>query len=125
MCVCFSLSNLLAVVTRFLEGQPEGRKVMEKAGGMRTSAKSMFDFLDTLIQMLGPDSDFLEEILNQAGTRMKHMGVTAAFFNHGAPLEAILYSLEKNMKRELTKEERGALDEVYNALSGVIRASLK
>ena len=68
--------------------------------------------------MLGPDKEFIEEMLSNIGKRHKKMGVNPSFFPFMC--QALLFSLEKYLSRSLTDKEREAWEEVFDAISGEI-----
>ena len=47
---------------------------------MQTHADGIAHLLDSLLQMLGSDDEFWEEILAQVGDRHTKMGVSTSFF---------------------------------------------
>jgi hemoglobin-like flavoprotein len=66
----------------------------------------------------GPDVEFIEEILGQVGARHAKMKLNVSFFPYLG--NALLWSLEKSIKEDLTAEHRESWEEVYEAISGEI-----
>ena len=73
--------------------------------------------------MVGPDQEFLQEILWQVGNRHKKMGVKAAFFPYMG--ESLVDSLEKVLGDSFTEAQKDAWNELYDIISGeIIKAIL-
>jgi hemoglobin-like flavoprotein len=68
--------------------------------------------------VLGPDSEFMAEILEGVGKRHKAMGVNPSFFPFMG--QALIFALEKYLEAELTEEQRNAWEEVYECISNEI-----
>eukprot|EP00977_Amphora_coffeiformis_P012654 scaffold3189_cov166-Amphora_coffeaeformis.AAC.10 len=56
--------------------------------------------------MMGPDAEFMEDILYQVGMRHKKMGVKAAFFPYMG--DSIISCLEKTLGGAFTETHRDA-----------------
>eukprot|EP00523_Entomoneis_sp_CCMP467_P017105 CAMPEP_0168786768 /NCGR_PEP_ID=MMETSP0725-20121227/11448_1 /TAXON_ID=265536 /ORGANISM="Amphiprora sp., Strain CCMP467" /LENGTH=154 /DNA_ID=CAMNT_0008836939 /DNA_START=18 /DNA_END=482 /DNA_ORIENTATION=+ len=85
---------------------------------MEIHAKAFPRLIDSIIQMLGPDVEFVEEILGQVGDRHRAMNVNPSFFPFMG--KALLVALEDSLRRKLTDEEREAWEEVYDEIANVI-----
>ena len=81
-------------------------------------AKAFAGVFDSVFQMLGPDQEFIEEMLKQIGKRHKAMGVNASFFPF--MVHALTDSMEEFMARKLTDQERDAWEHVFDVISGEI-----
>ena len=68
--------------------------------------------------MMGPDDEFMEEILYQVGIPHKKMDVKAAFFPYMG--DSIISCLEKTLGAAFTETHRDAWNVVYDAISGEI-----
>lgn len=97
-----------------------------KAGAKNTAihARTVVSMFDSVLQMLGPDTDLVEEILSQVGQRHKDLGVTPAFFPvmGTALIDALASTLGEN---SFQKDHREAWEEVYTELSGEIVKSMR
>ena len=91
---------------------------------MRQYGSKCYEMVDSLIQTLGPDPEFMQDIWAKVGTRLHQMGVKASFFHEKAPLHAMVYALQQSLKRQLTIHERNSLEEVYGAMASVMRKKL-
>ena len=85
---------------------------------MEKHADGIVHLLDSVLQMLGPDADFVNEILESVGTRHARMGVNVAFFPFLG--QSLVWGLAKVLGDEMTDESKEAWDEVYDAISGEI-----
>ena len=73
--------------------------------------------------MLGPDMDFVEEILGQVGKRHAKMGVNAAFFPFLG--EGLIWALDQTIGEKMTDDTKEAWNEVYDSISEeIIKAIL-
>ena len=93
----------------------------EEEGLARTAvhANGIVKLFDSVLQMLGPDTEFIEEILAQVGRRHKVMGINPAFFPYMG--QALVAQLETVLGADvLTKEHRQAWEEVFDEISGEI-----
>lgn len=115
----------MVAVKRLFEIQPRAKKVFGFDKGdangwahVNVHAKAFGGLFDSVFQMLGPDTEFMAEILEQVGKRHKAMGVNPSFFPFMG--QALIYSLEKSLGQELTKEQRNAWEDVYDAISNEI-----
>ncbi|KAL7557049.1 hypothetical protein ACA910_003949 [Epithemia clementina (nom. ined.)] len=97
-------------------GYKENDQVSRERAGMH--GKLFASVFDSIFQMLGPDTEFMEEILYQVGTRHKVMGIRPEFFPFMG--EALLYAIEMALERRLTRMEVNAWKEVYGAISSEI-----
>mmetsp|Transcript_1052 Transcript_1052/g.1393 ORF Transcript_1052/g.1393 Transcript_1052/m.1393 type:complete len:154 (+) Transcript_1052:193-654(+) len=115
----------MVAVARLFVLQPRAKQVFGfdkgDAYGWEHAAihgKAFAGFFDSIFQMLGPDLEFIEEILEQLGKRHKKMGVNPSFFPFMG--QAVIYSLEQYLKKELTKEQREAWEIVFEGISDEI-----
>lgn len=120
----FSLFGMLTL-KRLFKIQPEAKSVFgfekgEDHGMAQTSihARALADLFDSVFQMLGPDDEFMAEILEQVGKRHKSRGVSPSLFPFMG--QALVATLEEYVGRKLTHEENIAWDNVYEALSDEI-----
>ncbi|KAL7562545.1 hypothetical protein ACA910_015429 [Epithemia clementina (nom. ined.)] len=112
-------------VKRLFELQPRAKQVFgydksEEEGKAHADvhARAFAGVFDSVFQMLGPDQEFIEEMLAQIGKRHKKMGVNPSFFPYMG--QALMYSLEKYLLRKLSDRETEAWEEVFDAISGEI-----
>jgi len=82
---------------------------------MKTHADGIVALLDSILQMLGPDIEFIEEVLGQVGERHAKMQVNASFFPFLG--QSLIWSLEQKLGDDFTEEQRHAWEEVYEAIS--------
>ncbi|KAL7565586.1 hypothetical protein ACA910_014298 [Epithemia clementina (nom. ined.)] len=75
-------------------------------------------FMDSFIQMLGPDVEFIEDIFEQVGKRHKDMNVKPSFFAFMG--KALILTVEEYLKRPLTTAKQDAWEEVYDEISMVM-----
>lgn len=85
---------------------------------MQIHAKAFPGLIDSIIQMLGPDVEFIVEILEQVGQRHKAMGVNPSFFPFLG--KALIVCLEESLGRKMSDMEKEAWEEVYEEISNVI-----
>ena len=110
---------------RLFEIQPRAKQVFgfdkgEGDGQARADvhARAFVGVFDSVLQMLGPDQEFFEEMLKQIGKRHKAMGVNASFVLFMG--HALIDSMEEFMVRKLTDQEREAWEHVFDVISGEI-----
>jgi hemoglobin-like flavoprotein len=108
----FVLQPRAKVVFGYDKGEEEGKK------SASVHAKAFAGLFDSVFQMLGPDIEFIEDILKQVGTRHKAMGVNPSFFPFMG--QALMHALEQFLGKELTNEQRDAWEEVYDSISNEI-----
>lgn len=90
---------------------------------MKQHADGIVHLLDSILQMLGPDVEFIEEILRQVGVRHAKMGVNVCFFPFLG--DSLVWALEQTLGNEMTDERREAWNLVYDAISEeIIKAIL-
>lgn len=106
------------LINKFVELQPRAMTFYQTEEMMLKHADGIVNLLDSVLQMLGPDVDFIEEILAQVGTRHAKMGVNVAFFPFLG--ESLIWSLTETIGDEMTPEHKTAWEEVYDAISGEI-----
>lgn len=108
--------------TKTVFGFDESKEVGQ--AHMEVHAKAFPKLLDSILQMLGPDVEFIEEILAQVGERHRSMKVNPSFFPFMG--KALLCTLEEFMNRQLNEQERAAWEEIYEEISNeIIKAILK
>lgn len=102
-----------------MELQPRAKKFYQTEEMMQKHTDGIVNLFDSILQMLGPDTEFIQEILGQIGVRHAKMGVPVAFFPFlGISLvEALETAIGKD---EFTEEHKEAWNEVYDAISGEI-----
>jgi len=108
----FEMEPRTKAVFGYDKSEEEGRAHME------IHARAFPGLLDSVIQMLGPDVEFIEEILSQVGERHRAMKVNPSYFPFLG--KALLETLEESMQRKLSENERMAWEEVYDEISNVI-----
>mmetsp|Transcript_14859 Transcript_14859/g.41046 ORF Transcript_14859/g.41046 Transcript_14859/m.41046 type:complete len:154 (+) Transcript_14859:54-515(+) len=108
----FQLEPRTKSVFGYDKSEEEGRAHME------IHAKAFPGLIDSVIQMLGPDVEFIQEILSQVGERHRAMKVNPSFFPFMG--KALLSTLEDAMGRQLNTDERAAWEEVYEEISAII-----
>lgn len=79
-------------------------------------ASYMIQMIDTAINMLGPDSELLSEIMEDLGHKHKTYGVSSDMF----PLmgEALLFTLKQTLGSKFGEKEFEAVRETYRELAG-------
>ena len=85
---------------------------------MQKHARGIVNLFDSVLQMLGPDLEFIEEILHQVGLRHAKMGVKSSYFPHLG--ESLIWALKQTIGDELTPENEEAWEQTYDAISGEI-----
>ncbi|KAL7569449.1 hypothetical protein ACA910_009632 [Epithemia clementina (nom. ined.)] len=115
----------MVALERLFVLQPRAKKVFgyeegEKIGNGRANvhASAFAGLFDSIFQMLGPDVEFIEDILQQVGRKHKTMGVSPSFFPFMG--QALIHTLEQYLGKDLTMEQRTAWEEVYDAISNEI-----
>ena len=75
--------------------------------------------------MLGPDMEFLEEILEQVGGRHAKMGVSVSFFPYLG--QALQWALVQTIgEDQMSDDHREAWDDVYDLISNdIVKSILK
>ena len=124
-CKDFDKEFGMVCLQRLFELQPRAKKVFgydkgeaEGASHAAVHANAFAGVFDSVFQMLGPDIEFLEEILSGVGRRHKVMGVNPSYFPFMG--QALLFALEKFLDRKLKPECIEAWEEVYDAISNEI-----
>ena len=120
----------MTVLEKMFELQPRAKKVFgfdksEEEGQKHAEihGKAFGKLLDSIFQMLGPDTEFIEEILTQVGKRHKVMGVNPSFFPFLG--QALIFALEtKYLEKPLTDDQREAWEEVFEAISNDITKAI-
>mmetsp|Transcript_7579 Transcript_7579/g.9906 ORF Transcript_7579/g.9906 Transcript_7579/m.9906 type:complete len:153 (+) Transcript_7579:63-521(+) len=108
----FELQPRAKIVFGYDKGEEEGRKHAS------VHAKAFAGLFDSVFQMLGPDVDFIQDILKQVGIRHKAMGVSPSFFPFMG--QALMHAMETFLGKKLNDEQQGAWEEVYDAISNEI-----
>mmetsp|Transcript_10162 Transcript_10162/g.22367 ORF Transcript_10162/g.22367 Transcript_10162/m.22367 type:complete len:224 (-) Transcript_10162:99-770(-) len=70
---------------------------------------------DSIFQTLGPDQEFVEEVIQTVGRKHRVMGICPTYFD--AMGEACVHTVSLLLERDMTEEEIEAWVEVYGALS--------
>lgn len=107
-----------AMIDKFVELQPRSKQFYGSDDLMQKHADGIVNLLDSILQMLGPDTEFIEEILAQVGARHAKMGVNVAFFPFLG--QALTWALEQRIGTDdvtWTPEHKEAWEEVYDAIS--------
>lgn len=109
--------------SRLFTIHPESKEVFIGRDGVDVGraelhAKAFWRLFDSVFLLLGPDMEFMEEILVQVGQRHRAMGVKPSLFPYMG--EAVIYSIEKILKEPLSPKQRDAWDEVYECISNEI-----
>ncbi|KAL7569411.1 hypothetical protein ACA910_009598 [Epithemia clementina (nom. ined.)] len=115
----------MVALERMFELQPRAKKVFgydkgDDVGKAHASihATAFAGLFDSVFQMLGPDLEFIEDILQQVGRKHKKMGVNPSFFPFMG--QALIFAVEKYLGKQLTTEQRVAWEEVYDSISNEI-----
>ncbi|KAL7569419.1 hypothetical protein ACA910_009605 [Epithemia clementina (nom. ined.)] len=115
----------IVALERLFELQPRAKKVFgydqgEEIGKSHASvhATAFAGLFDAVFQMLGPDLEFIQDILRQVGRRHRSMGVSPSFFPFMG--EALIYAVESYLGKQLSEEQRIAWEEVYDSISNEI-----
>ena len=82
---------------------------------MQKHTDGIVHLLDSILQMLGPDVEFIEEILSQIGARHAKMGVSPSFFPFLG--QAFIWAMVQTLGDEMTPEHQEAWEQVYDAIS--------
>lgn len=90
---------------------------------MAKHAEGIVHLFDSILQMLGPDLEFIEEILGQVGSRHVTMGVNPSLFPFLG--NALIWAIQNDIGDDMTDEHIEAWEEVYDAISGdIVKAIL-
>lgn len=108
------LASILLICLSFVELQPRAKKFYKSEEMMQKHTDGIVHLLDSILQMLGPDVEFIEEILGQIGSRHAKMGVSPSFFPFLG--QAFIWAMEKTLG-EMTDEQKESWEEVYDAIS--------
>ena len=119
----------MVALRRMFELQPRAKRIFgyeqsEAIGEAHASvhAGAFAGIFDSVFQLLGPDIEFIEEILRPLGQRHKAMGVNPSFFPFMG--QAVIYAMEQYLGKTLTNDERDAWEEVFDAISNEIVKSI-
>jgi nitric oxide dioxygenase len=82
----------------------------------------MIHMFDAAFNMLGPDTETLDEILTDIAKRHIVYGVKPHYFPFMG--QAVVYALNETIGKHMTPEVTEASVEVYDALSGDIMKSI-
>jgi hemoglobin-like flavoprotein len=93
-----------------------------KDSGNLIHAVRMIDTFDAALNMLGPDTETLNEVLTDLGKRHIKYGVLPHFFPFMG--QAVVYALKEFIEDSMTPEVTEAWIEVYDELSGTIMKSI-
>lgn len=111
-------SSASSLLTNFVDLQPRSKNSYQGEEMMQTHADGIVHLLDSVLQILGPDVEFIEEILAQVGRRHAKMGVNVAFFPFLG--QSLTWALENIIGDEMMSDHKEAWNEVYDAISGEI-----
>ena len=106
------------LIDKFIELQPRSKSFYKGEEMMNKHADGIVHLLDSILQMLGPDVEFIQEILSQVGKRHAKMGVKAAFFPFLG--QSLVWALKETVGDSLTDEHKEAWNEVYDSISSEI-----
>lgn len=95
---------------------------MKKSARFLKHAAYMIQMLDRALNMLGPDSELLGEILCDLGKKHARMGVTADMFPYMG--EALLATLRETLSTDFTPAVEAAWKQVYQVLADGIVSSM-
>lgn len=90
--------------------------------GVLVHAARIMHMLDCVISLLGPDTDTLDEVLNQVGERHKKQGVKKEHF--AVLIQAICTSLKDIIGDEWSKDNQTAWEDILGDMAEVITASM-
>lgn len=110
------------LIDRFVELQPRAKKFYKDETMMQKHSDGIVHLFDSILQMLGPDTEFIEEILGQIGGRHAKMGVSAAFFPFLG--QSLVWALGETIGEGMTEDHKEAWNEVYDAISEQIVKSI-
>lgn len=79
--------------------------------------------MDSLFQLLGPDSEFVAEICEQVGQRHQKMGIKPAYFAYMG--QSLTYTLTTILGDKFTREDHAAWREIYKILSDEIVEAMR
>lgn len=109
---------LLVSSFRFLILEP---KAVEAFANVKQHGDNIVSLFDTLLQLIGPDVEFLEDICQQVGERHAKLGIAKSYFPKMGL--ALLHGLEVTLgatDHPLDDENRDAWRDVYKNLSDEI-----
>lgn len=112
----FELQPRAKRVFGYDKGEEEGDK------SAQVHANAFAALLDSVFQMLGPDIEFITDILGQVGQRHKAMGVSPSFFPFMG--QALIHGLETFLEKPLNEEQRDAWEEVFEAITNEITKAI-
>jgi hemoglobin-like flavoprotein len=117
----FDLDPSTKTVFGFQADQNVRGRPMLRMGALTHGIK-MLHMLDSVLSMLGPDTDILEELLDQFGEKHSRLGVKVDYF----PLlgKALCRALQDVLKDLWTEEVNEAWAVVYKALSDGITKNM-
>eukprot|EP00527_Entomoneis_sp_CCMP2396_P004964 CAMPEP_0198145192 /NCGR_PEP_ID=MMETSP1443-20131203/21774_1 /TAXON_ID=186043 /ORGANISM="Entomoneis sp., Strain CCMP2396" /LENGTH=148 /DNA_ID=CAMNT_0043808759 /DNA_START=26 /DNA_END=472 /DNA_ORIENTATION=- len=87
-------------------------------------AKSFVGVVDSIMQMMGPDTDFMQGILHSLGTRCYKLGAQGDSLLLTYIGDAMMGAMEQTLKRDFSLEEQEAFDEVCYVIVEEIRAGV-
>mmetsp|Transcript_10265 Transcript_10265/g.13557 ORF Transcript_10265/g.13557 Transcript_10265/m.13557 type:complete len:162 (-) Transcript_10265:124-609(-) len=132
---CFEETTAMAILQKLIEIEPRTKAVfglpikddvrksqLHRLGAL-IHAKRMMQMLDSVFDLLGPDTESLSEILEQLGKRHVQYGVKASFFPFMG--KAIIYSLKEQLGEKVWNDRiEESWVEVYEELSSDIMKSI-
>ncbi len=124
-CKNFDAEFGMVALQKLFELQPRAKAVFGYNKGKeqgdnsaQVHAKAFAGLFDSVFQMLGPDIEFIQDILQQVGARHKAMGVSPSFFPFMG--QALIHALEQYLGKSLTEEQREAWEQVFESISNEI-----
>jgi hemoglobin-like flavoprotein len=102
-------------------GKDSGTKLIENTKRFQKHSIFFIQMLHMALGFLGPDIEFLTEVLLELGAKHAQYGVKPEYFPSMG--RALLHSLQETLGDEFTQQTRDAWVEVYGAMSyDMIRA---
>ena len=111
---------LFLFADRFLVLQPEASKVITDT---KKHGDTIVKNFDSILQLLGPDIEFLADICQQVGRRHYKLGVKPSYFLYMG--QSLLFALQQALGEKLLPEDREAWREVYAVISDEIVRNMK
>mmetsp|Transcript_6120 Transcript_6120/g.12269 ORF Transcript_6120/g.12269 Transcript_6120/m.12269 type:complete len:153 (-) Transcript_6120:259-717(-) len=106
------------IMYQFAQLAPSVQDFYETDEKMGKHAMGIVQLFDSVFQMLGPDLEFIEEILHQVGVRHANMGVDVALFP--ALGQSLIWAIDQNIGDQMDDEDREAWQLVYDVISADI-----
>lgn len=111
------------IMYQFVQLAPTVQHFYHSDEHMGQHAAGIVRLFDSVFQLLGPDLEFIEQILHQIGERHANMGVDVAYFP--AMGKSLLWAIDQNVGDEMDDDDREAWQTVYDLVSEDIIKAMK